>query len=42
VDLHDSGTGSSFGYDRAETLEGLKLFLQEAQRRGWKSFAVPW
>jgi len=41
LDLHDSGTGSSFGYDRPATVEGVKLFVQEAQRRGWKSFTVP-
>jgi peptidoglycan/xylan/chitin deacetylase (PgdA/CDA1 family) len=41
LDLHDSGTGSSFGYDRPATVEGVRLFLQEAQRRGWKSFTVP-
>jgi chitin deacetylase len=41
LDLHDSGTGSSFGYDRPATVEGVKLFLQEARRRGWKTFTVP-
>jgi hypothetical protein len=41
LDLHDSGTGSSFGYDRPATVEGVRLFLQEAQRRAWKSFTVP-
>ena len=41
LDLHDSGTGSSFGYERAATVEGVKLFLQECRRRGWKSFSPP-
>jgi peptidoglycan-N-acetylglucosamine deacetylase len=41
LDLHDSGTGSSFGYERPATVEGVKLLLQEAGRRGWKSFSVP-
>ena len=41
LDLHDSGTGSSFGYERPATVTGVKLFLEEAARRGWKSFVVP-
>ena len=41
LDLHDSGTGSSFGYERPGTVAGVKLFLQEAARRGWSSFTVP-
>ena len=41
LDLHDSGTGSSFGYERPATVEGVKLFLQEAGLRGWESFTVP-
>ena len=41
LDLHDSGTGSSFGYERPATVAGVRLFLQEAQRRGWSSFTVP-
>lgn len=41
LDLHDSGTGSSFGYDRPATVEGVKLLLEEAGRRGWKAFTVP-
>ena len=40
LDLHDSGTGSSFGYERPATVLGVKLLLEEARRRGWKSFAV--
>jgi len=40
IDLHDSGTGSSFGYERAATVAGVKLMVEEARRRGWKSFAV--
>ena len=41
IDLHDSGTGSSFGYERAATVAGVRLFVAEAGRRGWKSFSVP-
>jgi chitin deacetylase len=41
LDLHDSGTGSSYGYERAATVRGVQLFLQEAARRRWKSFTVP-
>jgi peptidoglycan/xylan/chitin deacetylase (PgdA/CDA1 family) len=41
MDLHDSGTGSSFGYERPATVAGVRLFLEEAQRRGWKSFVLP-
>ncbi len=40
LDLHDSGTGSSFGYERPATVAGVELFLQDAARRGWKSFVV--
>jgi peptidoglycan/xylan/chitin deacetylase (PgdA/CDA1 family) len=38
LDLHDSGTGSSFGYERPATVRGVKLFLDEALRRGWTAF----
>ena len=41
LDLHDSGTGSSFGYERPATVEGVRRFLAEARRRRWKSFTVP-
>jgi len=41
LDLHDSGTGSSSGYARPATVEGVKLLLQQARARGWKSFTVP-
>jgi chitin deacetylase len=41
LDLHDSGTGSSFGYARSATAEGVRLLLEEARRRGWKSYTVP-
>lgn len=41
LDLHDSGTGSSFGYARPATVEGVRLLLDEALRRGWKTFTVP-
>jgi chitin deacetylase len=40
LDLHDSGTGSSFGYERPATVAGVKLLLEEARRRRWKSFTV--
>ncbi|MGZ6123439.1 MAG: polysaccharide deacetylase family protein [Myxococcales bacterium] len=38
LDLHDSGTGSGFGYERPATVLGVKLFLDEALRRGWTAF----
>ena len=41
LDLHDSGTGSASGYERRATVEGVKLFLDEAQRRKWRSFTIP-
>lgn len=41
LDLHDSGTGSASGYDRAGTLEGVRLLLAEAKRRKWKTFTIP-
>jgi chitin deacetylase len=41
LDLHDSGTGSSFGSARSATVEGVRLLLEEARRRGWKSYTVP-
>jgi peptidoglycan-N-acetylglucosamine deacetylase len=41
MDLHDSGTGSSSGYERPATVEGVRLFLEEARRRGWRDFTVP-
>jgi peptidoglycan/xylan/chitin deacetylase (PgdA/CDA1 family) len=40
MDLHDSGTGSSSGYDRSATVEGVRIFLEEAKRRGWANFAI--
>ena len=41
LDLHDSGTGSSFGYQRKATVEGVRQLIAEGQRRKWKSFSVP-
>jgi len=41
LDLHDSGTGSSHGYERPATVEGVRLFLAEARRRKWRSFTIP-
>jgi peptidoglycan/xylan/chitin deacetylase (PgdA/CDA1 family) len=38
LDLHDSGTGSSSGYERPATVLGVRLFLDEARRRGWTGF----
>ncbi len=40
LDLHDSGTGSSFGYERPATVEGVRLLLAEATRRGWTTFTA--
>lgn len=40
LDLHDSGTGSASGYARKATVEGVRRLLQEAARRGWRSFTV--
>jgi peptidoglycan/xylan/chitin deacetylase (PgdA/CDA1 family) len=40
MDLHDSGTGSASGYDRSTTVEAVKLFLEAAKARGWRSFAI--
>jgi len=41
LDLHDSGTGSSFGYARPATVSGVELFLHHAREQGWTSFTVP-
>lgn len=41
LDLHDSGTGSSFGYERPATVDGVDRLLGEAARRGWSTFTVP-
>jgi chitin deacetylase len=41
LDLHDSGTGSSFGYERPATVEGVRLFLEAALPRGFSAFTVP-
>ena len=41
LDLHDSGTGSASGYERRATVEAVRLFLAEAQRRKWRSFTIP-
>ncbi len=41
LDLHDSGTGSASGYERKATLEGVRRFLAEAQRRKWRPFTIP-
>ena len=40
LDLHDSGTGSASGYARPATVEGVRLLLEEAKRRGWRCFTV--
>ncbi len=41
LDLHDSGTGSSWGYDRPATAAALERFLPEIARRGIETFTVP-
>lgn len=41
LDLHDSGTGSQWGYARPATAQAVRLFLDEAARRGWTTFTVP-
>jgi chitin deacetylase len=41
LDLHDSGTGSNFGYSRPATVEGVRLLLEEARRRQWRNYTVP-
>lgn len=41
LDLHDSGTGSQWGYARPATASAVRLFLAEALRRGWTTFTVP-
>lgn len=41
VDLHDSGTGSSWGYDRRATLEAVRRVIEFGKSRGWSPFTVP-
>jgi peptidoglycan/xylan/chitin deacetylase (PgdA/CDA1 family) len=41
IDLHDGGTGSDWGYERAATADGVRRFVEEALRRGWDFFTVP-
>jgi len=41
LDLHDSGTGSSWGYLRPATVEATALLCAEAGRRGWDFFLAP-
>ena len=41
IDLHDGGTGSTFGYNRVATADALGPFLTEARRRGYTFFTVP-
>jgi peptidoglycan-N-acetylglucosamine deacetylase len=40
-DLHDSGTGSSWGYARPATVEGVRALCEELARRGIGTFTVP-
>jgi chitin deacetylase len=40
-DLHDSGTGSQWGYARPATAEGVRRFIAEAKSRGIAFFTVP-
>ena len=41
IDLHDGGTGSDWGYARPATVEAVRRFLEEAQRRAWDFYTVP-
>jgi peptidoglycan-N-acetylglucosamine deacetylase len=41
LDLHDSGTGSSWGYARGATLIAVSRFIEQAKGRGWTPFTVP-
>lgn len=41
LDLHDSGTGSRWGYARPATVAAVRQFVEEARRRGWGTFTVP-
>lgn len=41
LDLHDSGTGSSWGYARPATVDAVRRFCEEARARGWEPFTVP-
>jgi peptidoglycan/xylan/chitin deacetylase (PgdA/CDA1 family) len=41
LDLHDSGTGSSWGYERPATVAGVARFLELVDKKGWETFTVP-
>lgn len=41
LDLHDSGTGSGWGYARPATAIGVRILLAEAAARGFLTFTVP-
>jgi peptidoglycan/xylan/chitin deacetylase (PgdA/CDA1 family) len=41
MDLHDSGTGSRWGYPRPATAAAARVFLDEAAQRGWEIITVP-
>ena len=41
LDLHDAGTGSSWGYARPATVSAVAELLAQGQARGWTTFSVP-
>ena len=41
MDLHDGGTGSSWGYARPATVDAVQRFCAEARRLGITPFTVP-
>jgi chitin deacetylase len=41
LDLHDSGTGSNWGYARPATVEAVRQFVAVARARGFEPFTVP-
>ncbi|MSP17448.1 MAG: polysaccharide deacetylase family protein [Myxococcales bacterium] len=41
LDLHDSGTGSNWGYERRATADAVRTFLAVAHTRGFHHFTVP-
>lgn len=41
LDLHDAGTGSTWGYARPATVSGVAELLAQARSHGWEHFLVP-
>jgi len=41
IDLHDAGTGSTWGYVRPATVAAVAELLAQAKARGWEAFVVP-